>query len=89
MDGELTEAADIVISSSCMQIIGIHFQNPEITEMYIMSVVRFRIALISQPQHELISVFRMTTAISQQSYLFTFEVQYTYGMHLPIKGHMP
>ena len=43
MDGELTEAADAVISSSCMQIIGIHFQNPGNTEMYIISIVRLRI----------------------------------------------
>ena len=43
MDGELTEATDVVISSSCMQIIGIHFQNPGNTEMYIISVVRLRI----------------------------------------------
>ena len=43
MDGELTEAAGTVISSSCMQIIGIHFQNPGNTEMYIISVVRLRI----------------------------------------------
>ena len=43
MDGELTEAEDAVISSSCMQIIGIHFQNPRNKEMYIISVVRHRI----------------------------------------------
>ena len=43
MGGELTEATDAVISSYCMQIIGIHFQNPWITEMYILSVVRLRI----------------------------------------------
>ena len=34
------EAADAVISSSCMQIIGIHFQHLGNTEMYIISVVR-------------------------------------------------
>ena len=43
MDRESTEAADTVISSSCMQIIGIHFQNPGNTEMYIISVVRLSI----------------------------------------------
>ena len=43
MDGESTEATDTVISSSYMQIIGIHFQNPGNTEMYIISVVRLRI----------------------------------------------
>ena len=43
MDRELTEAKDAVISSSCMQIIGIHFQNPGNTEMYIISVVRLMI----------------------------------------------
>ena len=36
-DGELTEAAYAVISSSCMQIIGIHFQNPGNPEIYILS----------------------------------------------------
>ena len=43
MDGESTEATDAVISSSCMQIIGMNFQNPGNTEMYIISVVRLRI----------------------------------------------
>ena len=43
MDRELTEATDAVISSSCMWIIGIHFQNPGNTEMYIISVVRLRV----------------------------------------------
>ena len=43
MGRELAEAADTVISSSYMQIIGIHFQNQENTEMYIISVVRLRI----------------------------------------------
>ena len=42
MDGELT-AADAVISSSCIQIIGIHIQNPGNTEMYIISLVRLKI----------------------------------------------
>ena len=42
-DRESTEATDAVISSSCMQIIGIHFQNPGNTEMYITSVVKIRI----------------------------------------------
>ena len=42
-DRELTEAADAHISSSCMWIIGIHFQNPGNTEMYIISVLRLRI----------------------------------------------
>ena len=43
MDGESTETTDAVIRSSCMQIIGIHFQNPGNTEMYIITVVRLRI----------------------------------------------
>ena len=43
MDRELTEAADAVINTSCMQIIGIDFQNPGNTEMYVISVVRLRI----------------------------------------------
>ena len=55
-----------VISSSCMQIIEIHFQNPGNTEMYIISVVRLRIVSdqILQPQHELIDVPWMTIATS-------------------------
>ena len=40
---ESAEATDAVISSSCMWIIEIHFQNPGNTEMYIISVVRLRI----------------------------------------------
>ena len=43
MGRELTEAPDAVISSSYMCIIGIHFQNPGNTEMYIISAVRLRI----------------------------------------------
>ena len=43
MDGESTQAADAVISISCMWIIGIHFQNPGNTKMYIISVVRLKI----------------------------------------------
>ena len=43
MDRELAEAADAAISSSCIQIIGIHLQNPGNTEMYIISVVRLRV----------------------------------------------
>ena len=43
IDGQLTEAIDAVISSSCMLIIGIYFQNPRNTETYIISVVRLRI----------------------------------------------
>ena len=43
MDGELTKVEEVVISSSCMWNIGIHFQNPGNTEMYIISVVRLRI----------------------------------------------
>ena len=43
MDRESTKAAEVVISSSYMQIIGIHFQNPGNKEMYIISIVRLRI----------------------------------------------
>ena len=43
MDGELTEATDAVIRSSCMWIIGYHIQNPGNTIMYILFVVRLRI----------------------------------------------
>ena len=57
MDGELTEATDAVISSSCMQIIVMYFQNPGNIEMYIISVVRLRIRPGITPQHELIDVF--------------------------------
>ena len=57
MEGDLTKAAEVVINSSCIQIIGIHFQNPGNTEMYIASVVRLRSDQLSQPQHELIDVF--------------------------------
>ena len=42
MDRELTKATDVVIISSCMQIIRIYFQNPGNTEMYI-PVVTLRI----------------------------------------------
>ena len=41
-DGQSTKAA-VVISSSCIWIIGIHFQNPGNTEMYKISVVRPRL----------------------------------------------
>ena len=40
---ESWEATDAVISSSCMQVIVIYFQNPGNTDMYIISVVRLRI----------------------------------------------
>ena len=53
---ESTEATDISISSSCMWIIGIHFQNPGNTEMYIISVVRLRKDQVLQLQNELIDV---------------------------------
>ena len=48
---ESQKAAEIVISSSYIWIIGIHFQNPGNTEMYIISVVRLRIGLdIATPE---------------------------------------
>ena len=49
MDRESTEAADAIISSSCTWIIGIHFQNPGNTEMYVISVVRLRIGPDIEP----------------------------------------
>ena len=42
MEGELMQATDAVISSSCTGIIGQHIQNPGNTEMHITSVVRLR-----------------------------------------------
>ena len=42
MDGELTKATEVVISGSCIWIIGIHFQNLGNTEINIISVVRLR-----------------------------------------------
>ena len=64
MDGELISAADAVISSSCMQIIRTHFQNPGHTEMYIIAVVRLRIRPDITPQHELLDVPWTTIATS-------------------------
>ena len=43
MDRELILATDAVISSSCTRIIGKYDQNPENTEMHVISVARFRL----------------------------------------------
>ena len=49
MDREMAEAADAVIRSSFMWIIGYHIQNPGNMIMYILSLVRLRIRPAAAP----------------------------------------
>ena len=49
IDGELTEATNAVIRSSCMWIIGKYIQNPGNMIINILSVVRLRIKLAVAP----------------------------------------